>query len=472
MDYTRRWVLALLASVPFVTCTGEDAPSLRDPNGGGGKQSSNTGGGAAGDDQLDASADQASGLDASIDGPDAGTGDTTTCAQLTCRGAGRCVEVEGEPTCVCDEGYVLSSTNECIVDESCIELRLLEPAGCRQRLQLEPAMSMLFSVETCAGTNVRPDVLGPISQAFEVLEDDEELNDENFATIVDRDVESLVAIALDMSASVTQNPALVQELLDSIGDLVESLRPAVDAPPVHVSLIVFGRSVETVVRFDEGIDAVITKLAEIRANPSEAVSDPEGTNLNGAVNTGMDSLQDAWAQRIDATSGAVVLTGTLVTVADGRDTGGVSLEPLEAHFNALSVGVSNDIDDAELTRVGPQGSFLAPLASDRRAAFAAVTQRVAEYPGRAHLLAYCSPAVAGTHTLRATLANQEAAATAVCDFNAAQFGVGAGACNEAFFSNYCAADNHPCGGFFACGLCAPDAGATDDRAQWQFTEAL
>jgi hypothetical protein len=74
--------------------------------------------------------------------------------------------------------------------------------------------------------------------------------------------------------------------------------------------------------------------------------------------------------------------------------------------------------------------------------------------------------------VRATLANQEASATAVCDFNAAQFGVGAGACNEAFLTNYCEPENHPCGGFFACGLCDPDAGATDDRAQWQFTEAL
>jgi hypothetical protein len=432
------------------------------------------GGSAGRDDELDASvdaADAASGLDAS-DGLDAGTGSSTNCGQVTCRGAGRCVDVDGEPTCVCDSGYVLSSSNECIVDESCIKLRLLEPRGCRQRLQLEPAVSMFFSVETCAGTNVRPDILGPISQAFKVLEDDEELGDESFATVVDRDVESLVAIALDMSASVAQNPALVQELIESLGTFVESLRPGVGAPPVYVSLIVFGRSVETAVRFDEGIDAVIAKLAEIRENPGEAVSDPDGTNLNGAVNTGMDSLEDAWTQRIDATSGAVVLTGTLVTVTDGRDTGGVGLKAIKPQFNAISIGVSNDIDDAELTRVGPQGSFLAPLASDRQEAFAAVAQRVAEYPSRAHLLAYCSPAVAGTHTVRATLANQEASATAVCDFNAAQFGVGAGACNEAFLTNYCEPENHPCGGFFACGLCDPDAGATDDRAQWQFTEAL
>jgi len=275
-----------------------------------------------------------------------------------------------------------------------------------------------------------------------------------------------------MSASVAQNAALVQELIDSLSAFVESLRPAPGAPPVYVSLIVFGRSVETAVGFDDGIDAVLTKLAEIRANPGEAVSDPDGTNLNGAVNAGMGSLENAWAKRIDDTSGAVVLTGTLVTVTDGRDTGGVRLEAIKPQFNAISVGVSSDIDDAELTRVGPQGSFLVPLASDRQAAFAAVAQRVAEYPSRAHLLAYCSPAVFGTHTVRATLANQTAAATAVCDFNAERFGVGQGTCNEAFLTNYCAADNHPCGGFFACGLCTADGGATDDRADWQFTETL
>jgi hypothetical protein len=401
--------------------------------------------------------------DASIAG-DAGA-PVTNCGDLSCRGAGKCV-VEGDVAkCVCDEGYVLVE-DECVVDEECIKLRLLEP-GCRQALDREPALAMFFNVETCAGTTVRSDVLGPISSAFKVLEDGNDLGEESYATVIDRDVESFIAIAIDLSTSVANDPGLLDSMIGSVIGLIEQLEPQPGEAPVSVELIVFGRSVQIDVPFTPDLPALTTRLNEIRQNTAGVVEDPEGTNLNGAVNLGMGSLDAAFDARLQQTGGAVVSTGTLITITDGKDTAGAALDALDVRFNLISVGVSGEIDDAELTRVGPQGSFLAPEQADREQAFATIAQRVAEYPKRAHLLAYCSPAVAGTHTVVATLANREAEAEATCAFDATNFAVGEGVCNAPFIDDYCSSGEHGCGTFLACGPCTSDGGGGRDA--WEFT---
>jgi hypothetical protein len=147
----------------------------------------------------------------------------------------------------------------------------------------------------------------------------------------------------------------------------------------------------------------------------------------------------------------------------------VRLEAIAPRFNVISIGVSGNINDQELTRVGPQGSFLAPEQADRVAAFDAVAQRVEEYPDRAYLLAYCSPAVAGSHEVIATTARLEAHASASCGFNATNFGSGS-ACNQAFIETYCEEPIHACGSFLACDppCKEPPGDAGGPRDSWEF----
>jgi hypothetical protein len=212
---------------------------------------------------------------------------------------------------------------------------------------------------------------------------------------------------------------------------------------------------------------VTAKLDEIQADPAAAVNDPGGTNLNGAINDGVAVIEAALSARYAATLGAAPAMGTLVTITDGRDNAGVRLEPIGKHLNLISIGISSNIDDQELTRVGPQGSFLAPEQSDWSEAFNRVAERVNEYPSRAYLLGYCSPAVDGRHQVAVTLAARETRSDATCAFNAADFGVGAGVCNAEFINNYCA--DRSCGSFLACGVCpdAPTAQAANDI--WKFS---
>jgi hypothetical protein len=471
MNYIRSsGAIALgLMLAAFVTCTGEErAPQLADdsvvPAGGA------AGRGGSSSDEPDASVagpDASAGSGAAGDGGVDGT--IVNCGAVTCRGAGRCVLRDDTPTCVCDEGYVLLDSGDCVVDEACVELRLIED-GCRQRIGLEPAIGMAFYVETCASTTVQPAILGDVTTAFKVLEDGNDLGDESFAAVFDRSVESYITIALDMSGSVASNANLLPELIGLVQELVIDLTPEPEEPPVQMELIAFGRSLHVKTEFTSNLSAVSDALADMLESPDEAVDEPDGTNLNGVINLALTNLGNAISARVEENRGAVISTGTLIVITDGRDTGGVRLEAIAPRFNVISIGVSGSINDDELTRVGPQGSFLAPEQEDRVDAFDTVAQRVKEYPERAYLLAYCSPAVAGNHEVIATLANLEAHASASCGFNAGNFGSGS-ACNQAFIETYCDEPIHACGAFLACDppCKEPPADAGPARDNWDFS---
>jgi hypothetical protein len=460
MNYTRRLGgIALLATALFLTCKSDDrARSLEDGDGvlPPPPQSSAGMGGTGG---------------STATGGTAGTGGAgevaTNCGAVLCSGAGKCIEEDGEARCVCDEGYALQN-DVCVVDEACIRIRPLEP-GCRQLVDGEPALAVAFNLETCAGTTVRPDVLGDTSRAFKVLEDDNDLGDESYAAVFRRNVENDVVIAIDLSTSVAPDPGLAQSMFEALDVLIDDLTPRDGESKVYVQLIVFGRSVDLALAFTDDMQAVKQKLDELEADLDNAVVDPVGTNLNGVINRGLAALEGIWADRYVATFGSVLSTGTLVTITDGVDTSGEDLEDIDERWNLISVGVSSDIDDAELTRIGPHGSFLAPTSQDRLASFERIAERIAEYPSRSYLLAYCSPAVANDHEVWITLANGEADQILGCEFDAEDFGVGQGVCTADFINGYCESGVHGCGTFLACNSCQPDGGVNPDDT-WNSTE--
>lgn len=398
--------------------------------------------------------------------PDGSVSMPESCLDVVCQGQGECIVESGIPTCVCDYGYKLDDAGtECIVDEDCINVRLLED-GCRQKLEAEPAMGLFIAVETCAGTAARPDKLGPLNGAFAVTADGTALSEESAISVIERDVESYVTFAIDLSASVIEDGDAIGPLIEEIDVMVEELRGPPGAPRVSISLIAFGRFAENVLPFTTDIDLVQDRLAEIATDPDSFISDVNGTDLNGAVNLGSRELEDAMEARSLETGGDALVTGTLVAITDGDDTSARALS-LSPRVNFISVGISDEVNSDALKVIGSQGAFRAPTQAQWGDTFALVSTRVKQYPDSAYLLGYCSPALVGAHTLEVGVAFVEAAETASCSFCALAFG-DSEQCNVAFFENYCEA-RPTCGSFLACGGCE-ELGTVEDS--WQLVEEV
>lgn len=397
-----------------------------------------------------------------LDGTTGGTGPADPCAALDCGSNGTCdAGADGsDPKCVCDEGYVPEGdVGPCVLDEACIKLRLLED-GCRQRVDGFPAVAAFFAVDFCSGDAVLPTKIEELGLQFQVLENgvDIEENVESSATIIPKDVESYVVLAVDVSDSVARSqdlPALTTELRG----LVQALTPGDDAA-VYVSLVLFGRSVKTFVDFTSDLSVVDAALEQLVTDLQGGQNpiNPMGTSLFRAVDVGLKELDAIRKLRNAATAGGVLTTGTLVVVTDGKDTSGDTLQASPGTNQVISIGTSADADVEELDAIGRDGSFHVPDPNDWPGAFDIVTTRVDEYPDRSYLLAYCSSALVGNPTVEVTLEKPDdpgfvpPTMTAQCAFDAALFAEDPPICNASELSTEC--DTLSCGGLTACGACA------------------
>jgi hypothetical protein len=393
-----------------------------------------------------------------------GTPQQVTCEMLDCGLFGTCVEgmEDADATCNCDQGYMLNAAGDgCTVDRSCIKLKSLE-SGCRQRADGFPAVASFFAVDFCSGDAVLQEDLDILNLEFQVLEGDVDVSDnvEANATIIDKDVESFVALVIDVSQSVAESQDLPL-LIDEIRGLVSGLSGS-GSEPVYVSVVLFGRTVETLVDFTTDLGSVDTALQQLVTDLQMGNNpiNPMGTGLFEAVQVAGKSVREIQKFREAATAGGVLTTGTVVAITDGIDTSGGTYTAVEDTLQVMTIGTSSEVDLDQLGNIGRDGSFLAPTPEDWPASFEAVTTRVDQYPDRTYLLAYCSAATQGTATLQVGLVkpNDEAwgpvQQKATCMFDAGLFAADPPVCNAEQFAAEC--DDRSCAGLTACGACSDD----------------
>lgn len=410
------------------------------------------------------------------------TGGAENCGELICNGHGSCVEDEEEgPSCVCDEHYVLDPNDDtnCIVDETCIELRFLED-NCRQLVNDAPAVSLFFAVDFCSGDAVLPEKLDELGLEFKVLEDDNDIEDnpESSAAVIDKDVESFVTLVVDVSDSITESEDL-PALIDALQAFVAKLEPGQNEARVSVEIIVFGREVGLYEPLTSDFAALNTALENLA---DQGVVTTMGTSLYDAVEAGINSATRARALRSGVTNDGVLSTGTVVVVTDGKESsGGKTLNKslINGTLNqVISVGISEDIDGEDLDDIGRDGSFLAPTPDDWAEAFDEIAVRVDQYPDRAYLLAYCSSTSQGSPTVTISLDGIEPEEEATCKFDADLFASMPPVCDQTLFATEC--DDKACGGWLTgCGGCSDSqccagtvCGAPDDASDCNEQDAL
>lgn len=387
----------------------------------------------------------------------------SNCGELRCSGHSSCeLDNDNVPYCACDEGYIHTPDGvTCEIDQGCIQVRYLEDF-CRQLANSVPAVGIFFAVDFCAGPAVTPDLIEDLGLEFKVLENgiDIEKNVESYSRIIDKQVESYVTVALDVSDSVTESEDL-PALIDEVRTFVGALSPSAGEPDVYVSIYVFGRGVGEYVPFTRDFAAVDDALAAIAVDPAPVVllaGNGNGTDLYRAVEVGINRTQRIRDLRDAVTWGGVLSTGTVVVVTDGNDTSNGDLDTTlidSTVNNVISIGISDDIDNEDLQRIGRDASILAPTPDDWAAAFAEIATRVDQYPERSYLLAYCSSATEGTPNVEVTVAGigTHHVTGASCNFNADAFSSSPLAiCDGPWFDAEC--ETKGCGGLTACGSCA------------------
>jgi len=239
--------------------------------------------------------------------PDGGDGQapSNNCGAESCKGHGRCVITGDESECVCDQGYIAQETDgvtDCVVDTTCIRLKPLVKPTCRIQTRGAPAVALFFAVDYCAGTAVLPGDLGSPDEAFVVKQDGENLagQAEGSFRVIDREVESYVTFAIDVSESLTQDTALLTQVITELRETLAQLERPVGEPPVSVSLLVFGRRVREYLPFTSDLTRVDDALAAIVTDPStvsELADGQGGTSLHEAVGKGIRSVERIQALR-------------------------------------------------------------------------------------------------------------------------------------------------------------------------------
>lgn len=140
--------------------------------------------------------------------------------------------------------------------------------------------------------------------------------------------------------------------------------------------------------------------AAVRSLKSYKPDDPS-TDLNGAVVSGLKELDESLGRAPNP-----MRFGTMVVFTDGSDRAArVKRDDVEkalddTKYEVFAIGLGAEMKDAELKRIGKDGTAKAENKEATVKAFEQIAQRIEASTKSFYLLSYCSPARAGVHKLR------------------------------------------------------------------------
>ena len=292
-------------------------------------------------------------------------------------------------------------------------------AGCAGlKLQLVDAsvrrpsnVAVYFTVDTRGGqpvANLTPD-------DFHIYEDGQPVSVlESRQTILQPEVAAIhyTLLLVDMSGSVVDSgdmPTLIQaasSFSDRVGPYQKVAIFTFDGSPHITPLVGFGGNVRG------GINALATRRPK----------DPS-TNLNGAVIEGVHVLH----HQMD-NAPVPLRFGTLVVFTDGTDRAhraapeevGRALDT--AGFETYVIGVGQEVDRGQLSKIGRSGTFASQNRGDIQKGFDEVGARIEASSKRYYLLSYCSPSRAGQHQVEIEAVAHGTAGRLAHPFDATGFG--------------------------------------------------
>jgi hypothetical protein len=272
-------------------------------------------------------------------------------------------------------------------------------------------VAVYFTVDTRGGQPVAD--LTP--ESFHIYEDGQPVSVlESRQTILQPEVAAIhyTLLLVDMSGSVVDSgdmPALIQAA-SSFSDRV--------GPYQKVAIFTFDGSphITPIVGFGGNVRAGIHVLATRRPK------DPS-TNLNGAVIEGIKALHHQMEN-----APVPLRFGTLVVFTDGTDRAHrappeeVTRALDSAGFETYVIGVGQEVDRGQLSKIGRSGTFASRNRTDVQRGFDEVGARIEASSKRYYLLSYCSPSRAGQHQVEIEAVAHGSSGRLSHPFNASGFG--------------------------------------------------
>jgi von Willebrand factor type A domain-containing protein len=297
-------------------------------------------------------------------------------------------------------------------------LSMIATAGCGLRLQMVDAsvrkpsnVAVYFTVETHKGAPVA----GLTPQDFRIYEDQQPVSIlESKQTILEPQVAAIhyTLLLVDMSGSVVDSgdmPALI-EAASTFGERVGPYQKVAvysfDGSPHLTQVSPFGGNVRS------GVSALAMRRPR----------DPS-TNLNGAVIEGVRLL----TQQMERAP-VPLRFGTLVVFTDGTDRAhraspdDVDRALDSAGFETYVIGVGQEVDRRQLSRIGRSGTFASQSSADIKRGFDDIGARIEAASRRFYLLSYCSPSRAGEHEVEIEALASGSSGRLSYRFNANGFG--------------------------------------------------
>lgn len=350
------------------------------------------------------------------------------------------------------------------VPEECVAVR---PLGMGTRAP--SVVATLFDVVDCDTGDPRHD-LG--IEDFSITEDGQSLSDpqtpQSWEATGHR---NYVRLLLDLSGEGHEER---HSVVAGAGDFVEQLLVERQAPNTYVGVEVFdgAQSVTSWVLPTDEAGLVQSRIDQLIAD--FGFSEPNDTNLHGAVTQGVESFQQ-WLETAQQThEGGVFASGHLVVFSANEDT-------VEAHSSAEVAELVNEAStfDEEATRqalIRPRVLALTSEAQDVEAladifgdevpieetdstalrdGFETVADELADTIAATHLWTHCSAMRSTEHDLSIDIIDGDSEALSI-EFDASDFEEG---CDEVYLDEVC--QPFQCGGAW-CGGCADETGVCSD----------
>ena len=356
-----------------------------------------------------------------------------------CSGAGG----EGGEPAEASPGASLSDT----------DCAIIQAIDGRQDDPVANAVAFVFSVTTCSGEPV----IGLTTEDFEVYEDDEPIvRSEADAIILDRTADAFVTLILDNSPSV----AAANGVEAVTAAAIRYAEKVMEDASVKVGVYFFSKKHELKLAHTTDKDAVIAALTSYQSDTTGSNT----TNLYGSLIAVLNEVQaiqsDYRAQQRDG----VILLGQTLMFTDGADLAAVaSLEEAQAAVAQSServtlVAFGQDADPQVLDSLSTNESYLSVDPDGLGAIFEQAGDRALVERKSIYVLGYCSPKLAGTHTVKVAIPGRGVSPTLT--FNAdGWLDWGGEQCSAEAFGGACAGSE--CGGLY-CGGCPVGASCGQD----------